>query len=182
MRETILTITILANILGIIGSIQSIIQSNNRIWPPPNRDSWQFWVIWTVLTIGQLGTIMVGIIYWNSIGFEHWSRFVTGMVFVLVGGFFLVWGMQTLSLHQSLGLKGKLVTTGPYAFTRNPQYLGYLLFYPGFMILTGSYEAAMACLLAMLIFLLAPFAEEPWLKEQYGEDYEEYLKNVQRFL
>lgn len=31
-------------------------------------------------------------------------------------------------------------------------------------------------------FLLAPLAEEPWIREQYGEAYETYRESVPRFV
>jgi len=31
-------------------------------------------------------------------------------------------------------------------------------------------------------FLLAPHSEEPWLEGQFGEQYQEYRKNVPRFI
>ena len=31
-------------------------------------------------------------------------------------------------------------------------------------------------------FVVAPLAEEPWLEEQYGEKYREYVGRVPRFL
>ena len=36
--------------------------------------------------------------------------------------------------------------------------------------------------LLILVFVIAPMAEEPWLEEQYGEAYREYRRGVPRFL
>jgi protein-S-isoprenylcysteine O-methyltransferase Ste14 len=178
----ILAVTMVATTLGVLGSVQSILLPNYRLWPPPGRDSWQFWVTWFILTVGQIGTTLVGIFDWGSLDFEHWSRYLSGIVFMFVGMVFLFWGVKTLSLYQSLGLQGELVTTGPYALTRNPQYLGYLIFYPGFILLSGSFDALVTGSLAMLMFLITPLAEEKWLLDQFGEEYEDYLGKVQRFL
>jgi protein-S-isoprenylcysteine O-methyltransferase Ste14 len=39
----------------------------------------------------------------------------------------------------------------------------------------------MTGVLAILIFVLAPFSEEPWLIEQHGEAYDKYMKQTPRF-
>jgi protein-S-isoprenylcysteine O-methyltransferase Ste14 len=181
-EEQVLVVVVSANILGMLGAILSILFPGHRIWPPPGRDTWQFWVTWTVLTIGTLGVLVVGFQSWGSIGYKHWVMTVTGGVLIVLGVSTILWGVRALSLYQSFGLKGGLVTNGPYRHSRNPQYLGYLLFYPGFTLFTGSVEAFLTGILAMLIFLIAPLAEEPWLKEQYGKEYLDYMGKVPRFL
>jgi len=32
------------------------------------------------------------------------------------------------------------------------------------------------------VYALFPFAEEPWLREQYGQEYDEYRKRISRFI
>jgi protein-S-isoprenylcysteine O-methyltransferase Ste14 len=34
----------------------------------------------------------------------------------------------------------------------------------------------------VLWFVMAPLSEEPWLGQQFGKPYEEYRKNVPRFI
>jgi protein-S-isoprenylcysteine O-methyltransferase Ste14 len=182
MKHIIFLIVIFTNILGILGALFSILFPKSRIWPPPRKNSWQFWSTWIVLTIGLSGVTILGFLDWGSIGFNHWIRYIIGIFFMLCGISLIIWGAYILGLNQSLGLSGLLITIGPYKFTRNPQYLGYLIFYPGFIIFTSSFMALVSGILVMLIFILAPFAEEPWLREKFGEEYEKYVKQVPRFL
>ncbi len=166
-----------------LGALYSVFAPSHRIWPPPGRDSWQFWVTWTVLTLGLSGVVVVGALDLGSLGLGYpAARLVTGGALMLAGSLIMIWSVITLSLRQSLGLKGGLVTGGPYMYTRNPQYVGYLLFYPGFMVFSGSYEAVVTGVLAMLVFIVAPFAEEPWLLEQFGEEYRRYKERTPRFI
>jgi len=34
----------------------------------------------------------------------------------------------------------------------------------------------------MVWFVLAPFTEEPWLRDKFGAEYDSYMKRVPRFL
>ena len=77
---------------------------------------------------------------------------------------------------------GWLVKDGPYRFTRNPQYVADIGMLAGFAVLSNSFYAWITCLLGMIWFVLAPFTEEPWLRDQFGIEYDLYMKRVPRFL
>ena len=79
-------------------------------------------------------------------------------------------------------MKDGFVRAGPYAFTRNPQYLGDILLFTGVSIVANSELALVTHMLTALIFLITPMAEEPWLAEEYGEEYVRYRRDVARFL
>lgn len=79
------------------------------------------------------------------------------------------------------GTVEKLATSGIYRFTRNPSYVGNFLLLTGFSLFCNSLWVYIAACLAMMTFLLAPFAEEPWLEEQYGHEYLDYKTKVPRF-
>jgi protein-S-isoprenylcysteine O-methyltransferase Ste14 len=57
-----------------------------------------------------------------------------------------------------------------------------ILIYVGIILVTKSLFAAVTGTIMMSWFFMAPFAEEPWLAQQFGRDYEEYRKNVPRFI
>ena len=50
------------------------------------------------------------------------------------------------------------------------------------MILTSSPSALTVGTAAILVLIAAPFAEESWLKELYGSEFEEYRASTRRFL
>ena len=51
-----------------------------------------------------------------------------------------------------------------------------------FAVLAATPPTIGLCLVALLLWFILPFAEEPWLADQYGEAYERYADRVPRFL
>jgi protein-S-isoprenylcysteine O-methyltransferase Ste14 len=92
------------------------------------------------------------------------------------------YAMGHLGRQGALGLETGLVTGGPFAVSRNPGYLGDLILITGYTILSDSRLAGIVGAVAAVWFVLAPFVEEPWLEEQYGEDYRRYKERHPRFL
>jgi protein-S-isoprenylcysteine O-methyltransferase Ste14 len=84
----------------------------------------------------------------------------------------------------------KLTTAGPYAYVRNPLYVGNFITALGFTIaFTGASTAGRRALLAAagLGSMLAVYAaivplEEEYLRGTFGDDFEEYMKRVPRLL
>ena len=83
---------------------------------------------------------------------------------------------------NSSGLKGGFVSSGPFRFTRNPQYLGDIILLVGVGMIANSLLLWIAHALLILVFVIAPLTEEPWLEDQYGRVYREYRRDIPRFL
>ena len=130
----------------------------------------------------MIGSPLVGILDFETLGHGHWIRFLIGGLAILLGGGIAMWGTETLSAHQSLGLKGKLATKAPYQYSRNSQYIGFILLYGGIILLTYSLMALVTAIMVIVVFAILPFSEEPWLRQQYGKAYEEYCRKVPRFI
>ncbi|HEC39294.1 hypothetical protein LCGC14_1563570 [marine sediment metagenome] len=178
----ILIITIIANSAIIGGIIITIFKPKYRLWPPPSKNSWQFWMVWILSIFSYLGILVLSILDWDNFIYSHWSRYPIAIIFILVGLFIAIWGVKSLSVHSSLGLKGTLITQGIYKYSRNPQYLGDILLFMGIIILTNSSMTFITGFLGILWNVLTPFTEEPWLKKQFKESYYEYCKKVRRFI
>ena len=83
---------------------------------------------------------------------------------------------------MSQGRPEQLVTTGVYALTRNPMYLGHLTFMTGAALVTRSPLAIGALALAGPWFGRRVAADETRLMAAFGRAYEEYLQRVPRWL
>jgi protein-S-isoprenylcysteine O-methyltransferase Ste14 len=74
----------------------------------------------------------------------------------------------------------ELTITGPYAYTRNPLYLGSLILAGGFVVASRSWVvAAIAAALLFAIYLPVIRGEEYFLKSRFPE-FEEYSQHVPR--
>jgi protein-S-isoprenylcysteine O-methyltransferase Ste14 len=76
-----------------------------------------------------------------------------------------------------------LVTTGPFAFTRNPMYVGLVLCLLGWAVLLGSVVpfAVVPTFFALIHFRFV-LREEPFMAERFGEAYAAYRARVRRWL
>ena len=127
--------------------------------------------------------VEVGIIWllgsWGRFGLGWWHQVIGALM--TMGGIFLVgW---SISIQYTLGkdtpfpkvATQQLVTTGPYACTRNPMTLGAFLLYLGIAVGMGSMPVillVMVIFTALLTFIYRHETRE--LTERFGRDYLEY--------
>lgn len=179
---TVFAVALVAELaLGVL-LVVSVLRPDARVWPPPGRPSWQYYLVWTLLDVSAVGIVAVGILDWNSSALAHPARIPIGVAVGGAGGLFALWGIRTLGWHQAFGLEGTLVERGPYRVSRNPQYVGDIALLLGWGLLCNSLLTWVLCALGMAWFAVTPFAEEPWLREVYGPPYDAYRRRVPRFL
>ena len=162
-------------------TVWSVAFPGRRVWPPPGRGSWQWVLIWAAFCVacGLNGALLV--LDWNTWIFQSPLRFIVGIPLVLLGGLLAGWGMATVGWKNTSGVRDGFVSAGPYRFTRNPQYLGDIVCFVGVSVIANSVYLWIAHVLLALVFVVAPLTEEPWLEEQYGEEYRKYRGWVPRF-
>jgi len=115
-----------------------------------------------------------------------WLAMLGGLM--ALGGFALVlWGIRTFNRFRTAVYPNRaaklVVDTGPFAFTRNPMYLGMTVFYLGFVLLLGSYTALlMLPLVHVVLWRFVISKEERHLMQKFPEAYAEYCARVPRWL
>ena len=166
----------------LIALLWSIAMPQCRLWPPPDGNAnWQFWMVWSLIGILVIAIVGLGSVDQHGIGLAHWGWRAVGAALLLAGNGLAWWGVVVLGAAPTTGLRGSLVMRGPYRYSRNPQYVGDILIVIGFVLLANSPLVIAPATLTLLSAVAAPFAEEPWLKAQFGTDYEQYLQQVPRF-
>jgi protein-S-isoprenylcysteine O-methyltransferase Ste14 len=92
---------------------------------------------------------------------------------------FLIAGTATLPISPT----SRIVTTGIYAHTRNPMYLGMSLFTAGLALVLNSLWFLIALPLAVYaVTKLAIEPEENYLERKFGAEYLAYKSKVRRWL
>ncbi len=76
----------------------------------------------------------------------------------------------------------QLTTTGPYAYTRNPLYLGSLIIAAGFVVAARNWWiAAMAAVFFVVVYVPVIVSEEDYLRQKFPT-FDQYVKEVPRLL
>jgi protein-S-isoprenylcysteine O-methyltransferase Ste14 len=109
-----------------------------------------------------------------------------GVAFCLAGLLALLWSILSLGTSFRVGIDDehpdKLITTGVFAWSRNPIYVAFLFILLGqFLVFPNT---------ALLIYLAVAAGivhrqvrrEEVYLAQHYGADYPDYCRRVRRYL
>lgn len=100
-----------------------------------------------------------------------------GGVLALAGGILRAWAAGTIRKNKVL------TTTGPYAYTRNPLYLGSFLVGLGVVAASGSIWLLVLFLVFFgVVYTKTMREEEARLSELFGESFERYARSVPLFI
>jgi protein-S-isoprenylcysteine O-methyltransferase Ste14 len=114
-----------------------------------------------------------------------WRR--AGWLPILAGLIMACWAAGLFRLRKTTLRPGvassRLVTDGPFRFTRNPMYLGMALALAGVAGHLGSLSPwlVLPAFVGAIDRFVVP-VEEAMLRESFGEEYGRYLANVRRWI
>jgi protein-S-isoprenylcysteine O-methyltransferase Ste14 len=77
---------------------------------------------------------------------------------------------------------GRLVTTGIFALSRNPIYVGFFLFLVGQFLVFPNWIPLFYLVGATLLFRRQVLREEEFMRQRYGGEYAEYCSRVRRYV
>jgi protein-S-isoprenylcysteine O-methyltransferase Ste14 len=160
----------------------TVFSSAIKLWPTPSPTSWQHYTFWPLFRGGLGLTLLYAILT------THWPlegetlRFVIGLLCVVAGFGFTIYGYFDLGIENTYGADEGLVTNGLYWYSRNPQYVASILGFFGAGLANGEIRTAILCGLAILVYVIMPYTEEPWLQQAYGDVYRAYKARTPRFL
>jgi protein-S-isoprenylcysteine O-methyltransferase Ste14 len=76
----------------------------------------------------------------------------------------------------------RIVDSGPYGWTRNPMYLGHIIFFVGLALVLRSWIAAAVLGAHLVWFDLRARGDEKHLLQLFGDPYRDYCKRVKRWI
>lgn len=97
---------------------------------------------------------------------------------LVVIGFVIMWRGWKL-IH---GAKGRLVTAGPYASIRHPQYAGLLLVMTGMLIQWPTIITALMFPILLYVYYRLSKREEREMIELFGDEYKHYMDKTPMFI
>ena len=146
-----------------------------------------------ILGVGPLYVITIVLITIISIIFSA-TRFIPVITFTNMRWIFILIGILCFAIGITLWLraviidkldthiiKNELVTTGIYAYVRNPVYSAFMFVCTGVLLIYGN----LILLLLPIIYwgfmtVLMKSTEEKWLEDLYGQEYVQYRQRVNR--
>lgn len=152
-----------------------------KLWPTPGKGSWQNYTFWPLFRGGLGLTLLLGALSFTPAINPHWGHLAIGIPMMITGFGFLIYGYFNLGIENTYGSDQGLVTTGLYQYSRNPQYVASIIGFSGLAITVQTLPVAVLCGLAVLVYILLPFAEEPWLRQRYGSAFSDYAARTPRF-
>ena len=118
---------------------------------------------------------------------ETWIGHAAGWPLVVAATLLVIWARQTMSrAGESPNVNkptGTIVSTGPYALTRNPMYLSMTLLYGGIAFIVNT--AWPIIFLPAVLFVIhygVINREERYLERKFGDGYARYRAKVRRWL
>ncbi|MCD6309460.1 MAG: DUF1295 domain-containing protein [Candidatus Eremiobacteraeota bacterium] len=126
------------------------------------------------------------------IGKPTFHSFSIGILIAILGELLRIWGVgySGKTTRQGKLTAPELACGGPYAYTRNPLYIGNFITATGFLIIAmGDMEWHIRIFL-MAFFLVAYIGvygiiiglEEEFLRKKLGQEYEKYCESVPRII
>jgi protein-S-isoprenylcysteine O-methyltransferase Ste14 len=113
-------------------------------------------------------------IFYFYVAHPTWASIAAGLALAAPG--VLIRAAASGHIHKN----EQLTTSGPYAYTRNPLYLGSFIIALGFAVASRSlWIAAVMVVMLLAIYLPVILSEEEFLRQRFNE-FEDYARNVPR--
>ena len=134
-------------------------------------------ILMTIISITLSATGIIPVITFANF---QWIFILIGILCFIIG--ITLWLkaviIDRLDAHI---IKNELVTTGVYAYVRNPVYSAFMFVCTGVLLIYGN----LVLLLLPIIYwgfmtVLMKSTEEKWLEDLYGQEYIQYLQRINR--
>jgi protein-S-isoprenylcysteine O-methyltransferase Ste14 len=128
--------------------------------------------------------------HWPSVSTQEFfpSEIISwiGVFFCLAGLSLLFWSLISFGQSFRVGIDtehpDKLITSGVFAFTRNPIYVAFAFILLGQFLIFSNWILLIYMVAGTWLFHRQVLREEEYLKKHYGEEYAEYSNRVRRYL
>ena len=142
----------------------------------------------TVGDMGQVILILIFLAIWLADSFflhystflsnyiSLWIRIPVAAIILVMAGILARKGMKIV--FGEIREKPVVIRKGVFNLVRHPIYLGAILLYLGLIILTLSLATTLVWIIIILFYHFISRHEEKLLVEEFGRDYEDYMREV----
>lgn len=127
--------------------------------------------------------LVLVLVHWGAVG--GLTSYFAGEAVILSGLALRFWAVRHIGTvsRTRAGRKGPLIRTGPYALVRNPLYIANFLLWIGCTIASGlMWMLPVAVVVFGLQYGAIARWEEAALREHFGSAYDEYSREVARWI
>lgn len=131
--------------------------------------------------MGIIAAIIIHFVIPLSIRHRSWPGNAAGFLLAITGAAIAFWAVIVAG-DADMPSPGKLITTGPYAFSRNPMYVAWTILTLGIAFIVNTWWLVVALPLVVLFThyrVIIP--EEHFLEEHFGHHYRQYCRQVRRY-
>ena len=111
----------------------------------------------------------------------EWAGHACGWPLILAGLWLVAWALRAAAAVD-LEQPDRLVLKGPYAFSRNPMYVGWTLVYVGIALAVNTVWPLLLLPVVLAVTQVVVVREERVLESRFGAAYRGYRTSVRRYL
>lgn len=105
---------------------------------------------------------------------------ILGSILIIAGAIMWIMAVIVSKVDDNIK-KNHLVTTGIYAWVRNTIYSAFMIANTGIILIIGNaFFFVLPFVSWLFMTVLMTHTEEKWLRNLYGQEYEDYCKRVNR--
>ena len=132
--------------------------------------------------VGLILGAILQVVFSGRLFQTEWIGHGIGWPLILVGLVLSLWSVIEAS-EMDISSASMLLTSGPYAISRNPMYVGWTLIYLGIVFAANSvWMIALFPFVVAYIHLVDIRREEQLLERKFGDRYIEYRRRVRRYI
>ena len=108
--------------------------------------------------------------------------FVLALMLLIFSLTFMIWSVREVGKLDMVAPE-RLITSGPYSFSRNPMYVSWISIYLSVFFINRSLWLLLLLFAAILItHYVVIIREERILRQKFGDQFEEYCERVRRYI
>lgn len=164
-------------------SICAALTDKFQFFPPPAKATWQHRTFMALFRMFLYPLIALSILFFEPVPPTRAAlQYGFGILLLVLGFSLAFWITFQMGWRNAFGEKHGLKTEGWFRLSRNPVYVATWVGLIGWGLLANTPLVWILLVMWAAMYLLAPIFEEPWLEQQYGQEYLAYKRQTRRFL